>query len=147
MVLDVSSRIEVRPAGPVEPLGRQVVGLASVGAGGVLLASVYQLSGGRFGLPCLLRETSGLNCPLCGSTRMAAAMLRGDLAAAWAFNAPILLIGPLVGVAVGYQLLAWSMDRARLARLPRLRLSTRTQSVLTNVFLVGMLVFGVLRNL
>lgn len=131
----------------VEPLDGKVVGLASVGAGGLLLAAGYQLSGGRIGVPCVFRATTGLDCPLCGTTRMAAALLRGDPAAAWAFNAPMLLIGPAVGVAVGYQLLAWSLERLRLVRLPRIRLRASTQDLLMKIFLVGMLLFGVLRNL
>jgi Protein of unknown function (DUF2752) len=142
-VLPVSLRAE----GPVEPLDRKVIGLAAVGGGGLLLAGAYQMSGGRIGVPCVFHATTGLDCPLCGSTRMAAALLRGDPAAAWAFNAPMLLIGPVVGVAVGYQLLAWSMERVRLVRLPRWRLRASTQDRLIKVFAVGMLLFGVLRNL
>jgi len=139
--------LQLRPTGPVEPLDRRVLGLAAVGAGGFVLAGAYQLSGGRVGLPCLLHLTTGLDCPLCGSTRMAAALLQGDLGAAWAFNAPMLVIGPVLGVAVGYQLLAWLLERIRLVRLPRIRLGRQAVDRAVAVFLVGMLVFGVLRNL
>jgi len=62
-----------------------------VGVGGFGLAAVYQLTGGQIGIPCILHATTGLNCPLCGSTRMAAALLRGDLDAAWHFN-PVVLV-------------------------------------------------------
>jgi Protein of unknown function (DUF2752) len=138
---------QLRPAGPVEPPGGQVLGLAGVGVGGLLLAAAYKLSDGRFGLFCPLKSTTGLDCPLCGTTRATAAAFNGDWAAAWGFNAPMLLVLPVVAVAVGYQLSAWALERARLVRLPRIRISRRRQDALTKVFLVAMLVFGVLRNL
>ncbi|WP_328988708.1 DUF2752 domain-containing protein [Kribbella sp. NBC_01245] len=141
-----AARIEMHPQGPVEPLDRRVIGVAWVGVGGLALAAVYQLSGGRLGIPCLLHVTTGLDCPLCGSTRMAAALLRGDLDAAWHFNPVVLLLSPVIGVAVGYQLLAWLLERARLVRLPRLRPSRRTMDVLLKVGIAGMVLFGVLRN-
>lgn len=102
-----------------EPLDRRLLGLAAVGLGGMALAATYQVSGGRIGVPCLMRMTTGLDCPLCGSTRMAAALLRGDLGAAWAFNAPVLVIGSVTGLAVGYQVAAWCLERLGLARLRR----------------------------
>jgi hypothetical protein len=131
----------------VEPVDRRVLGLAAAGVGGLALAGVYELSGGRIGVPCLLHSTLGLDCPLCGSTRMAAAVFRGDLGAAWDFNAPVLLIGPVVAAAVGYQIVAWSLERARLVRLPRIRMSSRTVDLIVKLVLAGMLIFGVLRNL
>lgn len=138
---------ELRPSGPVESPGRQVLGLAAVGVGGLLLAAAYKLSDGRFGLPCPLKAATGLDCPLCGTTRATAAAFQGDWAAAWAFNGPMVLVLPVVAVAVGYQLSAWALERARLVRLPRIRISRRRQDALTKWFLVAMLVFGVLRNI
>lgn len=131
----------------MEPLDRRLVGLAATGVGGFALAGVYQVSGGRVGVPCLLHLTTGLDCPLCGSTRMAAGLLRGDLGAAWAFNAPVLILGSLIGIAVGYQLFVWLLERLRLVRLPRIRISPRAVDLGLKVLVVGMLVFGVLRNL
>src|SRR6266545_1153392 len=130
-------RVLFRPNGPVEPLNDRLQGIAAVGAGGVGLAAAYQLSSGRIGIPCLLKQTTGLSCPLCGTTRMAAAMLCGDLGAAWNFNAPMTVIGPLVAVA---------LERCRIVKVPRLRLSSRAENTLTLDFGILMLVFGVLRN-
>lgn len=144
---DSARGLELRPTGPVAPLGRRALGLAATGLGGLALAGLYQLSGGRIGIPCLLQLSTGLDCPLCGSTRMAAALLHGDLSAAWAFNAPMVVIGPLLGVAVGYQLFAWFLEWIRLVRLPRLGPSQRTIDRLLTTLLVGMVLFGVLRNL
>jgi hypothetical protein len=128
-------------------LDRRVWGLSAVGVGGFALAAAYQLSGQRIGIPCLLHATTGLNCPLCGSTRMAAALLRGDLDAAWHFNPVVLVLGPLMGVALGYQVLAWALESLRLVRLPRLSMSPRVADWLLKGVLVLLAVYGVARNL
>ncbi|MEU8224554.1 DUF2752 domain-containing protein [Kribbella sp. NPDC048915] len=145
--MSISQSVVLRPTGPVQPLDRRVWGLTAVGVGGFALAGVYTLSGERIGIPCILHATTGLDCPLCGSTRMAAAMLHGDLAAAWHFNPVIFVLGPLVGVAVGYQVVAWALESLRLVKLPRLQLSSRTADRLLNAVIVLLVVFGVLRNL
>ncbi|WP_241996423.1 DUF2752 domain-containing protein [Kribbella antiqua] len=145
--MSVSQSVVLRPSGPVRPLDRRVLGLAGAGAGGFVLAGVYQLSGGRIGIPCLLHATTGLNCPLCGSTRMAAALLRGDLDAAWHFNPVVLVLGPLIGVAVGYQLVAWSLESLHLIRLPRLTMSPRAVDWAVKGIIALLLVYGVARNL
>lgn len=136
----------LRQRGPVEPLDRRVWSLAAVGVGGFGLAGLYQLSSGRIGFPCPLHLLTGLDCPFCGSTRMAAALLGGDLNAAWHLNGVVLVLGPLIGVAVGYQILAWSLDRFRWVKLPRLRLSPRGVQLVTTAVTGVLLVFGVLRN-
>ncbi len=127
------------------PVARQVQGLALVGVGGFALAGVYQLTG--LGIPCILHATTGLNCPLCGSTRMAAALLRGDLNAAWHYNPVVLVLGPLIGLAVGYQLLAWALEALRLVRLPRLTMSPRVVDWLIKGVIALLIVYGVARNL
>ncbi|MEV8378583.1 DUF2752 domain-containing protein [Kribbella sp. NPDC056861] len=140
--------VVLRPRGPVEPVDRKVLGLAAVGVGGFALGAIYQLSGSRqLGIPCLLHATTGLNCPFCGATRMAAALLRGDLDAAWHFNPVVLVLGPLMGVAIGYQLLAWGLERVRLVKLPRLRLSPRALDWGIKALAVLLVVYGVARNL
>ncbi|MFI7064917.1 DUF2752 domain-containing protein [Kribbella sp. NPDC050124] len=145
--MSLSLNVVLRPTGPVQPVDRRVLGLAATGIGGFGLAAVYQLSGGRIGIPCLLHATTGLNCPFCGATRMAAAMLRGDLVAAWHFNPVVLVLGPLIGVAVGYQLLAWSLESLRLVRLPRLKMSSRTVDWVIKGLIALFVVYGVARNL
>ncbi|WBQ04618.1 DUF2752 domain-containing protein [Kribbella sp. CA-293567] len=140
--------VVLRPQGPVEPLDRRVLGVAAVGVGGFALAAIYQLSGSlQLGVPCLLHATTGLNCPFCGATRMAAALLRGDLDAAWHFNPVVLVFGPLIGVAVGYQLLAWALERVRLVKLPRLRPNPRALDWSIKALAVLLVVYGVARNL
>jgi len=53
----------------------------------------------------------------------------------------------VIGAAVGYQLLAWSLERVRLVKLPRLRMSARAVDWSVKLVLTGMLLYGVLRNL
>jgi len=114
-----------------------------VGVGGFGLAGLYTASGGALGLPCLLRNTTGLACPFCGATRMAAALLDGDVAAALHFNAPVLVGGLLVG----YLWISWVLARFGVDRLPRPPLTPRLRRRLVPV-LVGLAVaFMVLRNL
>jgi hypothetical protein len=140
----VTFAVVSRPQGPVKPVDRRVWGLAGVGIGGFALAGIYRLSG--LGIPCPLHTLTGLDCPFCGATRMAAALLEGDLNAAWHFNAAVLILGPLIGVAIGYEVLAWSLSRAGWLNLPRQRLSPRAVAILTKVALGALLIFGVLRN-
>ncbi|TDD57454.1 DUF2752 domain-containing protein [Kribbella antibiotica] len=135
----------VRSAPPVRPVDRRVLGLAVTGIGGFGLAAIYQQTG--LGIPCILHATTGLNCPLCGSTRMAAALLQGDLNAAWHFNPVVLVLGPLIGLAVGYQLLAWGLESLRLVRLPRLAMSPRAVDWFVKGAIALLLVYGVARNL
>ena len=78
---------------------------------------------------------------------MAAALLHGDLDAAWHFNPVVLVLGPVIGVAVGYQLLAWSLESLRLVRLPRLRMSPRAVDWFVKGLIALLLVYGVARNL
>lgn len=134
----------LRQPGPVKPVDRRVWGLAGVGIGGFALAGIYRLTG--LGVPCPLHTLTGLDCPFCGATRMAAALLEGDLNAAWHFNAAVLVLGPLIGVAIGYEVLAWALSRPGWLSLPRPHLGPRAVSVLTKVALGALLVFGVLRN-
>lgn len=60
----------------------------AIGAVPVLMAA-----GGSL---CAFRHLSGLPCPLCGGTHACAALLQGDLAAAWQANPGLL---PLLAVA------------------------------------------------
>jgi hypothetical protein len=130
-----------------EPLDRRVRGLAAVLAGGGVLAVVNGLSDGRIGLPCPFNAVTGLNCPFCGTTRMAAALLEGDVGRAWPYNPPMFVVLPVIAMLVGYLLLAWTLQRLGWFRLPRPRLSERLVRVVPMVFLAGMALYGVLRNL
>lgn len=72
---------------------RGLLGLGAFFVYGLSLSALYAALG--VGLGCPLRSLTGWDCPLCGGTRMGAALLRGDVAAAFGFN-PVVLIGLVV---------------------------------------------------
>lgn len=88
-----------------------------------------------FGLPCPLRATTGLDCPLCGATRATFALLRGDLGGAFDFNALYVLLLPLAAVVAGW----WAWRRELPAPL-------RSRAFPVVALAVG-LAYAVVRNL
>ena len=64
-----------------------------LGAIGTALVGANLITG--LGFACPFRALTGLLCPFCGSTRMAAALVHGDLLRAWALN-PVILVAVLV---------------------------------------------------
>lgn len=82
---------------------------------GAALGGVY--AGTGLGIPCPLKLATGWDCPLCGGTRMAAALLHGDVTAAFVYN-PLALIGLVVAVLLGVAWLAELFGAPRL-RVPR----------------------------
>jgi hypothetical protein len=88
---------------------------------------------------CLLKLTTGLDCPGCGGTRAAWYLLHGELGAAarhhlvFVFAVPFLI----------YLYVAWTAQTVFGRRLPRLRVTPLG----IGLFLAGWLVFSVLRNL
>jgi hypothetical protein len=125
------------------PPDSTIAGLTVLGFGGICLGAVLNLTSGEVGIPCLLRMTTGLDCPACGTTRMMAALLRGDVPAALHFNAPV-LVGSVV---LAYLWLSWVLERFGLARLPRPKLPARIQRLVYPGLIVLAVVFMVLRNL
>lgn len=69
---------------------------------GLLLAAggAYALWVSRTGLaiPCPFRAVTGWKCPGCGVTTLCLALLRLDLAAAWAANPVLLVLLPLIAL-------------------------------------------------
>lgn len=116
-------------------------GIALAGVGGLGLTAVYSWFG--VGLPCPIRTLTGLDCPGCGATRMASALLHGDIGAALHFNAPI-LVGGLV---FGYIWLSWMLQRFGIVRLPRPRLGPRSRKALVPVLVTVAIVWAIVRNL
>lgn len=88
---------------------RARTGLAYVGglfAGGIGLSEVYAVTG--LGVTCPFRALTGWSCPLCGGTRMGAALLDGQIATAFALN-PVALVALTV---VGVLGLLWAVEVA-----------------------------------
>ena len=79
--------------------------LTLLGASCALAGGVYALTGR--GIPCPVLLATGWQCPLCGASRMGAALLRGDPAAAWVANPFVLVLGGLL-------LAVWAWSGVRL---------------------------------
>lgn len=71
-------------------------------AGGFAAAVYFALDPAAHGwMPkCLFHTLTGYECPGCGSQRMLHALLHGDLAGAWRFNAFLLCSLPLLALYV-----------------------------------------------
>ena len=109
---------------------RHGVGWGYVGgffAGGLALSGVYATTG--LGADVSVPGADRMDCPLCGGTRMGAALLHGDVAAAFLAN-PLALIGV---IALGLLGAVWAIEVAggaalraprsvsdRLRRVPRI---------------------------
>lgn len=104
--------------------------------GGIVYALVCSWLG--FGIPCIIRKTTGLLCPGCGVSRMCIALLKFDFQTAFDANPMVLVLSPfllaiLTDVTVRYiktgstQTKGWS-------------------TVLVYVIVVVLLVFGIIRN-
>jgi hypothetical protein len=120
--------------------------VGGVFAGGLALSVVYATTG--VGLPCPFRALTGWQCPFCGGTRMGAALLHGDLAAAYAFN-PLAFLALVVLATLA---VVWAVELAGgpAVRLPR-GVSNRLREVPAMVWaLLALLIavaYTLLRNL
>ena len=121
------------PVRRVPRTSRLVVG---VGLFGLVLAN------GLVPLPCPMKFLTGLDCPMCGGSRVAGALVRGDLAQALDLNAfAVIVVLPLVvAVLVG-------MARVELGKAAFHWPAGRRGSVLGYVLLGAFLAWGVVRNL
>ncbi|MEQ7009638.1 DUF2752 domain-containing protein [Actinopolymorpha sp. B17G11] len=130
---------------PATPPASVLAGMAVAALGGLSIAGIYSWSGGTLRIPCLLRSTTGLACPFCGTTRMVAALLHGDLTSALLFNAPVLVAATVAG----YVWMSWVLERHgnRRLRLPRPRLTPVGRHRLTGALIGLAVVFMVVRNL
>ncbi|MEU7995081.1 DUF2752 domain-containing protein [Micromonospora sp. NPDC049060] len=88
---------------------------------------------------CLLKLTTGLDCPGCGGTRALWYVLHADLPAAARHHFLFVFALPFLA----YLFVAWAGKQAFGWRLPELRISSRA----IGVFLAAWLAFTILRNL
>lgn len=131
--------------------GRTVDGMRRLGwlslFGGtcVVAGGVYLVTGA--GIPCPFLALTGWLCPLCGASRMGAALVLGDAGAAWGWNPFVLSVGPLLT-------LVWLWTAARLVLRrpaglpgPLVVIDGWSPTRVVMFLLVPALVFTVLRNL
>ncbi len=123
---------------PVRALAK-LLGFAAVGAA---VAAGYLIF--DWGLPCPLLTVTGIQCPFCGSTRAVGALLAGDLAAAWQFNALLVLAIPLLAACA----LVWIVEAlGGPAVRPPVAWRPMTQTRVYWIVSVVCVVFMVVRNL
>lgn len=119
--------------------GRAAMATILLGVG-LALSALYlwePAAGGPFP-SCPWLALTGLQCPGCGALRGTHALLHGEVAAAWRFNALWLVVAPVLGGAF-----LWASARSFGVPLPLWRVP---RSGLWGM-LLAVLAFGVLRNL
>lgn len=94
-----------------------------------------------WGLPCPVRGLTGWLCPFCGGTHMGAALLHGDLAAAWNANSALLVAFFLLGA----RTIGWVVELLR--GVPRHLLPVKVRTYIWPAVLVCAVVWMVVRNL
>lgn len=83
-----------------------VAGFAAFGGGFALL--YHQLG---VGVPCPMLMLTGWWCPFCGATRMAAAVLDGDLVAAFHWNPAAFILVAVLGLLTVAWVIEWVTRR------------------------------------
>lgn len=90
--------------------------------------------------PCLIYKLTGFYCPACGSQRMVAAILRGDISAAFGYNQFMLFVLLVIGIYCVCEALRYVKEKPLLCRTK----GFLAAAVATAVCAVA---FAVLRNI
>lgn len=125
---------------------RALAWLAGFAGLGIGLSALYATTGR--GVGCVFHAVTGWDCPLCGGTRLGAALLHGEVAAAFAWN-PLVFVGLVVLTVLGA---SWALEAAG---GPRIRLPRRVADRLRDLTPTGWLLvagavavgYTLLRNL
>ena len=114
---------------------------AIIGAAVLLVGCVYALVLSRtgYGIPCVFRLVTGLKCPGCGVSHMLLGLLRLDFAAAFASNAVLLCLSPVL-------LVLFALWIFRFVRYESPH-SGKTEQVCVRILIGILLAWGVVRNL
>ena len=102
--------------------------------------ATHPASSGAFDSPsCIVKLTTGFDCPGCGGTRAFWFLLHGNLAGAARSHLLAVFAAPFLV----YMYVAWSLNSMFRLKIPNLRLTPRVVSG----FLIVWAIFTVLRNL
>ena len=105
--------MSLQPPADAPARRRQLAGAVALGAAGLAYVGLRDPHDGGTLMPkCPVHLLTGLDCPACGGLRMTHDLLNGNLAAAWADNALLLLLAPLLLVLLGKWALAWVAGRS-----------------------------------
>lgn len=105
----------------------------------VVVALYYAFDPERHPFPrCLFKQLTGWDCAGCGSQRMLHALLHGDIALAWHYNA-----GIIVGMPILLTMLIASLWRDKMPRLYSI-INSRPAIILVTS---AILAWGILRNI
>ncbi|MBD5322399.1 MAG: DUF2752 domain-containing protein [Bacteroides sp.] len=118
---------------------RTLTGMAIVAIAAVIVTLYYLIAPSSGLYPrCPFKLLTGLDCPGCGSQRAIHALLHGDVAAAWHFNAMLLIGLPFMGLLV--------CARALRYRHPRLERTLNSGSVII-LLLIVIVLWTIIRNI
>lgn len=125
---------------------RALAWLAGFAGLGIGLSTLYATTGR--GVGCVFHAVTGWDCPLCGGTRLGAALLHGELAAAFGWN-PLVFVGLVVLTVLGALWVLEAVGGPRI-RLPR-RVAERARAVTPTGWLLAAgavaVAYTLLRNL
>jgi len=116
------------------------VGAALAGGAAAVLVA-FPPTESPFYPKCQLHSLTGLHCPGCGMTRLAAALVRGDMSQAAAYNLVGLAATPVVAIWALQQVWAWMWGVT-----PRRWFSPKWHARVAALFVAVVAVFFVLRN-
>lgn len=106
----------------------------------ILMFGAYWLrkTGGAGWWPgCMFRKLTGIECPGCGMTRAAHALLNGRISDAFAFNPVGIILLPLAMLAIGIEVIAWVREKPLPFRIPTGRWGSSIAAVLLIVWWIG----------
>lgn len=103
----------------------------------LIYITVHYLTG--FSLPCMFHMITGLYCPGCGTGRMFFAILRLDFYAAFRANPYVFILIPIIAIYYIAEIRAYISGRQRK--------QSRPEKVFFVILLVGLILFGILRNI
>lgn len=90
-----------------------------------------------FGLRCPIHALTGLNCPACGTTRMALAITRMDFSSAFRYNGFMFITAPYLFVEVQY--LLYKMETGEELN--------KVNKIVLYVWVGLLVLFGIFRNI
>lgn len=108
-----------------------------IAVAGLALLICYRLTG--HGLPCIFRALTGYLCPGCGMTRAVVAILDGNFAKAWQYNALSLTLLPVLALYLLYKAARFIIKGEEEFQLGEV--------IFLTVLLAIALAFAVIRNL